>query len=184
MLITESVIKQVSKWASKDQEISGLTFMEKYGIEYRFDEEEDAIMEEQHIEEAPFLGIPAEAPEMLTQYKNLINGDHVIKDEPVSDDQEQAMLAAENSGLEFNPVVGPHRGEVIELLDDDDDNVIDDNINKDMITRVKEEEQEQQKVTENDNKDTKVEGTSEQSRRSGREQATPKRYEDYELYVP
>ncbi len=28
-----------------------------------------------------------------------------------------------------------------------------------------------------------MEGTSEQSRRSGREQATPRRYEDYELYV-
>jgi hypothetical protein len=28
-----------------------------------------------------------------------------------------------------------------------------------------------------------MEGTSEQSRRSGREQATPRRNEDYELYV-
>jgi hypothetical protein len=36
-----------------------------------------------------------------------------IKDKPVSDDQEQAVLAAENSGLEFNPVVGPRHGEVI-----------------------------------------------------------------------
>jgi hypothetical protein len=27
----------------------GLTFMDKYGIEYKFDEEEDAIMEEQHV---------------------------------------------------------------------------------------------------------------------------------------
>jgi hypothetical protein len=55
------------------------------------------------------------------------------------------MLAAENSQLEFNPVVGLHRGEVIELLYDDNDNVIDDDMNKDTITRVKEEEQEQQK---------------------------------------
>jgi hypothetical protein len=120
---------------------------------------------------------------MLTQYENLINGDEVIKDAPVLDDQEQAMLVADNSGLGFNPVVGPRLGKVIKLLDDDNDNVIDDNINKDMITRVKGEEQEQQKVTENDKKDTKMEGNSEQSRRSGREQATPRRYEDYELYV-
>ncbi len=28
-----------------------------------------------------------------------------------------------------------------------------------------------------------MEGTSEQSRRSGREQGAPRRYEDYELYV-
>jgi hypothetical protein len=74
------------------------------------------------------------------------------------------MLVAENSGLEFNSVVGPCRGEVIELLDDDNDDVVDDNINKDIITRVKEEEQEQQKVTENDDEDTEMEGTSEQSR--------------------
>ncbi len=79
------------------------------------------------------------------------------------------MLAAENSRLEFNPMVGPRRGEVIVLLDDDNDNVIDDDINKDMITKVKEEEHEQQKVMENDNEDTEMEGTSEQSRKSGRE---------------
>jgi hypothetical protein len=125
--------------------MSGLTFMDKYGIECKFDEEEDAIMEEWHNEEAPFPDIPAKAPGLLSQYKDLIIGDDVIEDEPVTDDQEQAMLAAENSGLEFNPMVGPCRGEVIELSDDDDDDAIDDNINKDMITRVKEEEQEQQK---------------------------------------
>ncbi len=88
MPITESVIKQVSKWVSKDQGMSGLTFMDKYEIEYKFDEEEDAIMEERHVEEAPFPDILAEAPGILTQYKNLINGDDVIEDEPVLDDQE------------------------------------------------------------------------------------------------
>jgi hypothetical protein len=51
-------------------------------------------MEKQHVEEAPFPDIPAEAPGILTQYKNLINGDDVIEEEPVSDDQQQAMLAA------------------------------------------------------------------------------------------
>ena len=169
MPITDSVIKQVSKWISKDQGMSGLTFMDENGIDYKFDEEEDAIMEEWHVEEASFLDILAEAPGMLTQYKNLINGDDVIVNKLVLDDQERAMLAAKNSGLEFNPVVGLCRGEVVELLDDDNDNVIDDDINKDMITRVKEEEQEQQKVTENGNEDTEMEGTSKQSRRSGRE---------------
>jgi hypothetical protein len=89
----------------------------------------------------PFLDILAEGPGILTKYENLINGDDVIEDKPVSDDQEQAMLAAENSGLEFNPVVGRHHGDVIELLDDDSNDVLDDNINKDMITRVKEEKQ-------------------------------------------
>jgi hypothetical protein len=131
-------------------------------------------MEKRHVEGAPFLDIPAEAPGMLTQYNNLINRDDVIEDKPVSDDQEQAMLVAENSGLELNPVVGLRRGEVIELLDDNDDNVIDDNINEDMIIRVNKEEQEQQKGTENDDKDTKMEGTSGQSRRSYKERAAPR----------
>jgi hypothetical protein len=93
------------------------------------------------------------------------------------------MLAEENSGLEFKPVVGLRHGEMIELLDDDNDDAIDEDINKDMITRVKEEEQEQQKFTENDDDDTEMEGTSEQSRRSRRKRATPRSYEDYELYV-
>ncbi len=102
-------------------------------------------MEERHVEEVLFPDIPAEVPGMLTQYKNLINGNDIIENKLVLDDQEQAMLVAENSGLEINPVVGLRHGEVIELLDDDDDDVVDDNINQDMITRVKEEEQEQQK---------------------------------------
>ena len=45
-------------------------------------------MEKWHVEEALFTDIPAEAPGILTQYKNLINGDDVIEDEPVLDDQE------------------------------------------------------------------------------------------------
>jgi hypothetical protein len=45
MPLTDSVKKQVAKWASKDRAIMGLTFMDKYGIEYEFDEEEDAIIE-------------------------------------------------------------------------------------------------------------------------------------------
>jgi hypothetical protein len=40
--------------------------MDKYGIEYKFDEEEDAIMVEWQVEEAPFPDIPAEAPGILT----------------------------------------------------------------------------------------------------------------------
>jgi hypothetical protein len=42
--ITNSVKKQVAKWASKDRAITGLKFVDKYGIEYKFDKEEDAII--------------------------------------------------------------------------------------------------------------------------------------------
>ena len=50
----------------------------------------------------------------MFQYDNLIDGENVIEDKPVLNNKEQAMLATENSGLEFGPV-GKSRaaGEVI-----------------------------------------------------------------------
>jgi hypothetical protein len=53
MPITDSVKKQVAKWASKDRAITGLKFTDKYRIEYKFDEEEDAIIEEKPIDMVP-----------------------------------------------------------------------------------------------------------------------------------
>jgi hypothetical protein len=37
---------------------------------------------------APFPDVPSEAPGMITQYKNLVNGKDVIKNEPISNDEE------------------------------------------------------------------------------------------------
>ncbi len=37
MPVTESVIKQVAKWAKKDCSITGVTFMDKYGVAHKFD---------------------------------------------------------------------------------------------------------------------------------------------------
>jgi hypothetical protein len=101
MPITNSTKKQVAKWASKDRTITVLKFMDKYGIEYKFDEEEDAIIEEKPIDMAPYPDVPAEAPGIMFQYDNLIDGENVIEDKPVSSNKEQAMMTAENSGLEF-----------------------------------------------------------------------------------
>jgi hypothetical protein len=50
MPITESVIKELKKWASKDCALTGLTFMNKYGIEFKSDKEEaDTTMEEKQL---------------------------------------------------------------------------------------------------------------------------------------
>jgi hypothetical protein len=46
MPLTDSVKKQVAKWASKDCTITGLKFMDKYRIKYKFDEEGDAYQRE------------------------------------------------------------------------------------------------------------------------------------------
>jgi hypothetical protein len=112
MPITNSRKKQVAKWVSKDRAITGLKFMDKYRLKYKFDEDEDTIIKERPIDIALF-------PEM-TQYENLIDGGNIIEDEPVSCNEERAMLGAENSRLNFGPL-GKSRaaGEVIELLDDD-----------------------------------------------------------------
>jgi hypothetical protein len=77
MPITNSMKKQVAKWVSKDCAITGLKFMDKYRIEYKFDKEEDAIIEERPIDVAPYPDILVEAPGIMTQYENLINGEGV-----------------------------------------------------------------------------------------------------------
>jgi hypothetical protein len=62
--------------------------MDKDGIAYEFDEEEDAIIGERPIDVAPFPDVPAEAPRIMTQYENLIDGEDVIESDPVSNDKE------------------------------------------------------------------------------------------------
>ncbi len=95
--------------------------------------------------------MPAEAPGMMTQYENLIDVENVIEDKPVLSDEEQAIMAAENSGLEFG-TVGESRaaGEVIELLDDDKNDMLDDDIRHDKEIRVKEEPQQAEITDENE----------------------------------
>jgi hypothetical protein len=114
--ITDSVIKEVAKWASKDQAMTGIKFMDKHGIEYKFNEEDGMIAEEKQIKEAPFPDIPAEAPGMLTLHKSLMSGEDIMEDEPTPQDEERAMLAAENSGIEFDHAVEARHSKVIELL--------------------------------------------------------------------
>ena len=111
MPITDCVIRQVSKLALKDKAMSGVTFMNKYGVEYTFNDEEEmtSASEERELAYAPFPDIPAEAPGMLTQHENI----------------QHTMLAAENSGMSFDHVKNHprHNPEVIEILDDDIDDI-------------------------------------------------------------
>ncbi len=187
MPITNSVKKQVAKWASKDHAITGLKFMNKYGIQYKFDKEEDAIIEEKPIDMVPYPDVPAEAPGIMTQYENLIDGENVIEDEPVLINEERAMMAAENSGLEFGTLgISRASGKVIELLDDDENDMLDNNIRHEKEIRVKEEPQ-QAKITDENEDDEDEDHTNksaeEQPRRLGRERAPPKQLEDYEVCV-
>jgi hypothetical protein len=62
MPITNSMKKQVAKWALEGHAITGLKLTDKYQIEYNFDKEEDAIIKERPIDVAPYPDIPAEVP--------------------------------------------------------------------------------------------------------------------------
>ena len=74
---------------------------------------------------SPFPNIPAEAPGMLTELEEDYGVYDVIQDEPEMSDEQRAMLAANNLGLDFlsvpTKVTG---GEVIEILDDNEEEVM------------------------------------------------------------
>ncbi len=66
MPMTEAVKKQIKKWAIKDCAQNGLTFKNRNGEEYNFDDNnEDTPVA--HPENAPFPDIPAEALGILTK---------------------------------------------------------------------------------------------------------------------
>ena len=54
-------------------------------------------------EPAPFPNIPADAPGMLTELEEEYGIDNVMQDEPEMSDEQQAVLAANNSGLDSCP---------------------------------------------------------------------------------
>ncbi len=67
-------------------------------------------------EPAPFPDIPAEAPGMLTELEEAYGVDKVVQDEPEQSDEQQAILAAENSGIDFSSIpTKVSGGEVIKL---------------------------------------------------------------------
>ena len=74
---------------------------------------------------APFPDIPAEAPGMLTELEEDYGVYDVIQDEPEMSDEQRAMLAANNLGLDFlsvpTKVTG---GEVIKILNDNKEEVM------------------------------------------------------------
>jgi hypothetical protein len=71
MLITESVIRQVNKWAKKDRAQSRLTFLNRNGLEYGFDDDDDQATLVVQPEAAPFPDIPAEAPGIVTEHEKI-----------------------------------------------------------------------------------------------------------------
>jgi hypothetical protein len=96
MPVTDAVIKQVEEMAVKDGAIKGINFKDE------FDNDEEYEMLVEPDEPAPFLDIPADAPGMLTELEEEYGIDDVVQDEPEMSDEQRAVLAANNSGLDFS----------------------------------------------------------------------------------
>ena len=69
--MTETVIRQIEKWATKDRAVTGLKFMNKYGVEYTDEEEDDDGILIPEEEAAAYPDIPAEMPGMATEYNKI-----------------------------------------------------------------------------------------------------------------
>jgi hypothetical protein len=81
----------------------------------------------------------------------------------VQSDEERALLAAENSGLELGVVNIPERSEVIELLDDDDENALNNFIQDNVAIKIeKMQDDDTRKVVEDEAKTKEPEQPSEQ----------------------
>jgi hypothetical protein len=183
MPITESVIRQVDKWAKKDRAQSGLMFLNRNGLEYNFGDDDDLATLVIRPEVAPFPDIPAEAPGILTEHEE-INGVSPIQDTPAQSDEERAALAAENSGIDFGPINAHETREVIELLDDDDEDILNDFIQDDVAIKIERQNSEDiRKIVEEDDENEEGVPISDGTRKSSRERVPNRKFEDYELYV-
>ncbi len=186
MPMTEAVMKQIKKWAMKHHAQNGLTLRNRNGEKYELnDNKEDTPIA--HPKNALFPDIPAEAPGILTKQEETY-GVNAIQEEAVQNNEEQALLAAENSGLKLGVVNIPEWHEDIELLNVNDKNVLNNIIQDDVAIKIKKmQDDDTRKVVEDEAEIKEPEQPSEQSsgaiRKSSRERVLTKRYEDYELYV-
>jgi hypothetical protein len=75
----------------------------------------------------PFPDVAAEAPGILTEQEELMGLDEVVQSKPEPSDEERAMLAAANSGIDISspPEEQPNRREIIEILNDEDNEILD-----------------------------------------------------------
>jgi hypothetical protein len=110
---------------------------------------------------------------MLTELEEEYGIDNIVQDEPTMSDEQQAVLAANNSGLDFlsvpTKVTG---GGVIEILNDDEEDVLNENKREEVLVKIK--------------PDQTVGATNElasNTRRSGQTKNANRQLEDYELYT-
>jgi hypothetical protein len=122
MPIAESVIEQVEKMAVKDGATKGLSFKNRKGIEYEFNNDKEYDMLVEPEESTPYRDIPAKAPGMLAEHEEEFEVNDVVQEEMEQTDKEQAVLAVENLGLDFSSVpTNMMGGEVMEILGNEEE---------------------------------------------------------------
>ncbi len=99
MPVTEGVIKQVEEMAVKDGAVKGISFKDRKGVKFDNDKEYEMLVKPD--EPAPFPDIPAEAPDVLMELEEEFGVNKVVQDKPKESNEQQAMMAAKNSGLIF-----------------------------------------------------------------------------------
>ncbi len=125
MPITDSVIKKVEEMAVKDGAVNGISFKNRKGVEYVFDNEDEYETLMEPDEPSPHPDIPAEAPGILMAIEEEYGVDDVVQDEPGLSNEQRALFAAQNSGLDFSSIpTKVNGGEVIEILDDDEEEAL------------------------------------------------------------
>jgi hypothetical protein len=85
--MTESVMKQIDKWAKKDRTQNGLSFLNRNVMEYKFNFDDNQATLVVQPEAMPFPDIPAKAPGILTEHDEN-HGVSLIQDKPTQSDKE------------------------------------------------------------------------------------------------
>jgi hypothetical protein len=164
--------------AVKDGATKGLSFKNRKGTEYEFDNDEEYEMLMEPEESAPYPDIPAKAPGMLTEREEEFGVTDVVQEEMEQIDKEQTILAAENLGLDFSSV--PTKvmgGEVIEILDNEEEEAINKFVQEEILMKL--EPNQEEEVMQDVVKTVK----GDEPRRSAQAGIAKKQYEDYELCV-
>ena len=102
-----------------------------------FDNEDEYETLMEPDEPSPYPDIPAEAPGILTAIEEEYGVDNVVQDEPELSNEQRAILAAQNSGLDFSSIpTKVNGGEVIKILDDDEEEAINEYIKEEVQVMV------------------------------------------------
>jgi hypothetical protein len=124
MPVTKAVIKQVEEMAVKDGAVKGINLKIERKRSTNLTMTRNKMLVEPD-KPAPFPDIPAETPGMLTDLEEEYGVNEVVQDKPKESNEQRAIMAAENSGLDLLSIpTKATGGEVIEILDDKEEVVM------------------------------------------------------------